>query len=85
MQYHQNYVKTLKLINPKKNFPVGIIVPAIETVPNGITKCVAEITQPSLDKNVHPVINYTSFVSKAKTWQAHQDEMQQMKLKQVQN
>lgn len=85
MQYHQNYVKTLKLINPKKNFPVGTIVPTIETVSYGITKCVAEIIQPILDKNVHPVINYTSFVCKAKTWQAHQDEMQQMKLKQGQN
>ena len=46
------------------------------TVPYGTCKYLVEIVQPTLNKNIHRVINSYSFVQEAKTCEIYQDKVQ---------
>ena len=53
-----------------------VIVSTIGTPPYGISKCLVDIIQPTLNKNHHKVKNLRSFVSQAQTWKIEPDEIQ---------
>ena len=48
----------------------------IRTVPYGTSKYLVEIIQPTLNKNIHRVINSYAFVQEAKTWEIYEDKVQ---------
>ena len=48
----------------------------IETAPYGASKYLVDIIQLTLNKNKHRVINSSSFVNEAATWETTQDEIQ---------
>ena len=52
------------------------IVSTIGTAPYGTSKYLVEIVQPTLKKNKHRVINSSSFVNEAATWETTQEEIQ---------
>ena len=66
----------IKAHRPKKNYPMRTIVSTIGTVPYGTSKYLVEIIQPTLNKNMHRVINSYTFVPEAKAWEIYQDEVQ---------
>ena len=53
-----------------------VIVSTIGTPPYGISKYLADIIQPTLNKNHHKVKNSRSFVSQVQTWKIEPDEIQ---------
>ena len=52
------------------------IVSTIGTAPYGTSKYLVDIIQPTLNKNKHRVINSSSFVNEAATWETTQKEIQ---------
>ena len=52
------------------------IVSTIGTAPYGTSKYLVDIVQPTLNKNKHRVINSSSFVNEAATWETTQEEIQ---------
>ena len=46
------------------------------TAPYGTSKYLVNIIQPTLNKNKHRVINSSSFVNEAATWETTQEEIQ---------
>ena len=48
----------------------------IGTAPYGTLKYLVEIIQPTLNKNKHRVMNSSSFVNEAATWETTQEEIQ---------
>ena len=48
----------------------------IGTAPYGTSKYLVDIVQPTLNKNKHRVINSSSFVNEAATWETTQEEIQ---------
>ena len=52
------------------------IVSTIGTAPYGTSKYLVDIIQPTLNKNKHHVINSSSFVNEAATWETTQEEIQ---------
>ena len=48
----------------------------IGTAPYGTSKYLVEIIQPTLNKNKHRVMNSSSFVIEAATWETTQEEIQ---------
>ena len=48
----------------------------IGTAPYGTSKYLVEIIQPTLNKNRHRVMNSSSFVIEAATWETTQEEIQ---------
>ena len=67
---------TIKAHKPEKNFPMRVIVSTIGTPPYGISKCLVDIIQLTLNKNHHKLKNSRSFVSQAQTWKIEPDEIQ---------
>ena len=66
-----------RVINkPEKNDPMRTIVSTIGTAPYGTSKYLVDIIQPTLNKNKHHVINSSSFVNEAATWETTQEEIQ---------
>ena len=63
---------------PEEWFPAvrGDVVSTIGTVPYGTSKYLVETIQPTLNKNIHCVINSYTFAQEAKTWEIYQDEVQ---------
>ena len=51
-------------------------VSTIRTASYGTSKYLADIIQPTLNKNKHRVINWSSFVNEAATWETTQEEIQ---------
>ena len=66
----------IKAHKPEKNFPMRTIVSTIGTPPYGISKYLVELVQPTLNKNIHRVVNSSSFVNEAKTWIIDPTEIQ---------
>ena len=52
------------------------IVPTNGTVTYSTSKYLVEIIQPTLNKNIHRLINSYTFVQEAKTWEIYQNEVQ---------
>ena len=65
-----------KAHKPEKNYPMRVIVSTIETVPYGTSKYLVKIIQPTLNKNIHRVIDSCPFVQEPKAWEIYQDEVQ---------
>ena len=65
----------IKAHKPGKNYPMRTIVSTVGTVPYGTSKYLVEITQPTLNKNIHRVINSYTFSQEAKTCEIYQDEV----------
>ena len=68
--------KVIKSHKPVKNYPMGTTVSTIGTTPYRTSKCLVEIMQPALNKNKHCVINSSSSVNEAATWETTQEEIQ---------
>ena len=66
----------IKADKPEKNYPMRTIVSTIGTAPYGTSKYLVDIIQPTLNKNKHRVINSSSFVNEAATWETTQEEIQ---------
>ena len=66
----------VKAHKPEKNYLMRTIVSTIRTVPYGTSKCLVEIIQLTLNKNINCVINWYTFVKEAKTWEIYQDKVQ---------
>ena len=75
-QYHHDFTELLKPTNQKKNYPMRTIVSTIGTAPYGTSKYFVEIIQPTLNKNKHRLMNSSSFVNEAATWETTQEEIQ---------
>ena len=52
------------------------IVSTMRTAPYGTSKYLVDIVQPTLNKNKHRVINSSSFVNEAATWETTLEEIQ---------
>ena len=52
------------------------IVSTKEIAPYGTSKLLVDIIQPTLNKNKHRVINLSSFVNEAATWETTHEEIQ---------
>ena len=61
---------------PEKNYPMKTIVSTIGTAPYGTSKYLVDIVQPTLNKSKPRVINSSSFVNEAATWETSQEEIQ---------
>ena len=57
----------MEFITGEKNYPMTTIVSTIGIVSYGTSKYLVEIIQPTLNKNIHRVINSYTFVQEAKT------------------
>ena len=66
----------IKVHKPEKNYTMRITVSTIGTVTDATSEHLAEIIQPTLNRNKPCVINPYTFVQKAKTWELYQDEVQ---------
>ena len=66
----------IKAHKPEKNYPMRTIVSTTGTAPYGTSKYLVDIIQPTLNKNKHRVINSSSFVNEAATWETSQEEIQ---------
>ena len=66
----------IKAHKPEKNYLMRTIVSTIGTAPYGTSKYLVDIIQPTLNKNKHRVINPSSFVNEAATWETTQNEIQ---------
>ena len=66
----------IKAHKSEKNYPMRTIVSNIGTAPYGTSKYLVDIMQPTLNKNKHRVINSSSFVNEAATWETTQEEIQ---------
>ena len=66
----------IKAHKPEKKHPLRTIVSTIGTAPYGTSKYLVEIIQPTLNKNKHRVMNSSSFVIEAATWETTQEEIQ---------
>ena len=67
---------TIKAHKPEKNYPMRTIVSTIGTPAYRISKYLAQIIQPTLNKSSNKIQNSTSFVHKAKTWEIEPAETQ---------
>ena len=76
MLYHHNFTELLKPTNRKKNYSMRTVVSTTGTAPYGTSKYLVDIVQPTLNKNKHHVINSSSFVNEAATWETTQEEIQ---------
>ena len=65
----------IKAHKPEKSYPMRTIVSTSGTVPYDTSKYLVEIIQPTLNKNIHRVINSYTFLQEAKTWEIYQDEV----------
>ena len=52
------------------------IVSTISTLPYGISQCLIELIQPTLNKSKYKITNSSSFVNEAKDWLIKRDEVQ---------
>ena len=66
----------IKAHKPEKNYPLKTIVSTIGTAPYRTSKYLVEIIRPTLNKNKHRVMNSSSFVNEAATWETTQEEIQ---------
>ena len=66
----------IKAHKPEKDYPMRTIVSTIGTAPYGTSKYLVDIIQPTLNKNKHRIINSSSFVNEATTWETTQEEIQ---------
>ena len=66
----------IKAHKPGKNYPMRTIVATMGTAPYGTSKYLVDIIQLTLNKNKHRVINSSSFVDEAATWETTQEEIQ---------
>ena len=66
----------IKARKPEKSYPMRTIVSTIGTPACVISKYLAEIIQPTLNKNNNKVQNSTSFVYEAKVWEIEPTEIQ---------
>ena len=66
----------IKAHKPRKNYPMRTIVSTMGTAPYGTSKYLVDIIQLTLNKNNHRVINSSSFVDEAATWETTQEEIQ---------
>ena len=65
----------IKAHKPEKNYPMMTIVSTIGTAPYGTSKYLVENIQPTLNKNKRRVMNSSSFVNEAVTWETAQEEI----------
>ena len=72
----QRLYKVIKSHKPVKNYSMGTMVSTIGTTPYRTSKCLVEIMQPVLNKNKHCVVNSSSSVNDAATWETTQEEIQ---------
>ena len=68
--------EVIKAHKPEENYPMRAIVSTIGTAPYGTSKYLVDIIQPILNKNKHRVINSSSFVNEAATWETTQEKIQ---------
>ena len=66
----------IKAHKPAKNYPMRIVVSTIGSPPYQTSKYLVKIIQPTLNKNDIRVINSTSFVEEAKSWNPSPNEIQ---------
>ena len=66
----------MKAHKPEKNYPMRTIVSTIGTSAYGISKYLAEIIPPIINKNNNKIQNSTSFVHGAKEWRIKPTEIQ---------
>ena len=59
---------TVKAHKPEENYPMRTIVLTIGTPAYGISKYLAKIIQPTLNKNNNKIQNSTLFVHEIKDW-----------------
>ena len=59
---------TVKAHKPEENYPMRTIVLTIRTPAYGISKYLAKIIQPTLNKNNNKIQNSTLFVHEIKDW-----------------
>ena len=72
MLYHHDFTELLKLTN----HPMRTIVSTMGTLPYGTSKYLVDMIKRTLNKNKHRVINSSSFVNGAATWETTQEEVQ---------
>ena len=68
-------IKAHKPEKKKLSYPMRTIVSTIGTAPYGTSKYLVDIIQPTLNKNKHRIINSSSFVNEAATWETTQEEI----------
>ena len=71
-----NVVEVIFQISYEKNYPMRTVVSTVETPPNGISKYLIKIIQPTLNKSQHKIKNSVEFVKAAKTWKISPTEIQ---------
>ena len=59
----------IKVHKPEKNYPMRPVVSTIGTPPYGSSEYLVKIIQPTLNKNKTKLLNSSSFVNEAKSWQ----------------
>ena len=72
MLYHHDFTELLK----PTNHPMRTIVSTMGTLPYGTSKYLVDMIKRTLNKNKHRVINSSSFVNGAATWETTQEEVQ---------
>ena len=67
---------TIKAHKPEKNYPMRTIVSTIGTPAYRISKYLAQISQPTLNKSNNKIQNSTSFAHEPKDWKIEPNEIQ---------
>ena len=68
-------MEPLKTHKSEKNYPMRAVVSIIGSPPDGTSKYLVKIIQPTLNKNKHKLLNSSSFVEEAKEWNISSNEI----------